>query len=86
MEKNSVVKDFYLPNKNTHFMWTYVTVISIGGFVCRRWINFLPELIIQYGKTLWFARQVRMEFKYYPLTCSKTFAGPVFWHLPDDEP
>ena len=30
--------------------------------------------------------KVRMEFKYSPSTCSKTCAGPVFWHLRDDEP
>ena len=39
-----------------------------------------------YGKTLLFARKVRMEFKYYPSTCSKTCARPEFWYLPDDEP
>ena len=26
------------------------------------------------------------RFKYYPSTCSKTCAGPLFWYLPDDEP
>ena len=25
-------------------------------------------------------------FKHYPSTCSNTWAGPVFWDFPDDEP
>ena len=49
-------------------------------------LYFVIPLAFSYGKTLWSARKVRMEFKYDPSTCSKTCAGPVFWYLPDDEP
>ena len=61
-------------NKHNISCPTWIDPDSI--FITARRKNVLP------GKFKWRLNML----KHYPSTCSNTFAGPVFWDFPDDEP
>ena len=55
-----------------------VVAISGGGSWNTSGYRRLPVSDEHYGKTLWFARKVRMEFKYYPSNARKPAQGQCF--------